>query len=247
MSAMGFALAVAATSAAPELNAQFTAFAGAGDKERAAQVIEAAKASPALLQRLNQLAKSGKLKGFSIGNPAPFGAGHKDGMIILSGTFVDQQTPKTGDSDLARANLVFILGYMASKLDHDAEVEATVAKQMDAFKARASATPKGGSVDVTSDLLVVQRAKLEEEAVAQLQGWSDEVDAATQAKGANLSVPEAFKLLSTSRNTPILLKAATLGPDARIAPASTFQFPASEHNVAAVLSVLGASQMLDFQ
>ena len=68
-----------------------------------------------------------------------------------------------------------------------------------------------------------------------------------KAKGRPLTAAEAFQLLRQGRNTKPLLGAAMLPEDQRIVPEPTFRFPPNERNLKAVASVLGRSNVPDFQ
>ena len=86
-----------------------------------------------------------------------------------------------------------------------------------------------------------------DEARAYLQGWNDEIDAVTTAKGATLTPTETFKLLTDSRNTKPVLRAAMLSEDQRLAPTGDLRFPATERNLKAMDTALRQSPVPDFQ
>ena len=243
----------AATIRAP-LASILTTFTNGGDQAHAVAVVSAIKTSPRLVEQLNDLAASGLLKGLAI-NPSGAGrfqATHQNGVISLTPQFIDNQTPAGGGDDALRSeigarDIVFVLGYMASKLRTAQDVTATDTKMMADFRGLVATTPKGQSSDATELVKQSQEAHLQDEARAYLEGWNDEIDAAMTAKGGLLAPREAFQLLKESRNTHVLFEAALLPPGDRLVPIGTLQFPPDEHNRRAVVSVLTHTTVPDFQ
>jgi hypothetical protein len=243
----------AATIGAP-LASILTTFVNGGDRAHAGAVISAIKSSPRLVEQLNDLAAAGLLKGLAL---APSGAGrfqasHQGGVINLTPQFIDNQTPagggdEAGRSEIGERDIVFILGYMASKLRTAQDMAAAEAKMIADFRVLVATTPKGRNPDVTELLKHSQETHLQDEARAYLEGWNDELDSAMTAKGSWLNPAEAFQLLKESRNTHVVLEAALLPPDDRLTPIGTLQFLPDEHNRRAVVSVLMHANVPDFQ
>jgi hypothetical protein len=244
----------AAATIGPRLDVILKAFAGGDDAAHANTVIAALKTSPQLVDQLNGLAASGLLKGLEIavGQPGRSLASHQDGVIRLTPQFVDGQMPAGGGDaahrqDMAQRNIVFILGYMAAKLRSAQDVAADDAKRAADLKAQIAATPKGQPFNADAFLKGGLQSNIRNEARAYLEGYNDEIDAAMAAKGGRLNPPEAFQLLKEGRNTRPVLEAAMLPQPDRLVPVGTLQFPADEHNLQAVASVLQHTVMPDFR
>ncbi len=240
---MAAALAASGDPLRPILNEMA---AGAGPTS-ADFVDSALKSSSDLTGQLEAAATSGSLKAIVIG-PAPgrFGAFNQQGALHISQAFMAEQTPASGDRTLALENMVFVLGYEASKLDAAEGNARADAQSREDVKRLAASTPKGSPLDVTSLVQAGMQSHIADEARAYLQGWNDEIEAATTTKGAPLTPTEVFQLLRNGRNTKPVLAAALLPADQRLEPDGRLRFPLNSRNLNAMISVLGASAVPDF-
>ncbi|HEY2708691.1 MAG TPA: hypothetical protein VGI95_11625 [Caulobacteraceae bacterium] len=251
MTGLVLAAALAIGAVSTPLNAVFDRFEGSGDVMLTGQVIAAIETSPALVRQLDELATSGALKSLTLGSESgPLGASHKDGVITLTPAFVDEQTPADGSDLSARTqigerDLVFVLGYMASKLKTEPATAAAQARLV-ALNATAASTPKGGPIDGDPAMHAQMALKADEEARAYLQGWNDEIDAQTAAKGAPLTGAEAITLLQESRNAGLLRAAANAPPNQRLETSPTFEFPATQRNIDILAKAIWTAEVPDF-
>lgn len=247
-------LAAAAAPVSSPLRTMLDDFGRSGDTAHAAQLETAITASPELTRKLGELAASGQLKGFALkpSGPRQFHAWREGGVICFTADFLDVQAsfePRRPDLDYSSANpnnLTFVFGFLASKLETAPELAAWDEKWKAEIRALTSSAPPGSPPDLTAMALKRIDVQLSDEARAFLTGWNAEVGAATAAKGAPLTVPEAFHLLEKGRNTTVLLRAAMLPSDQRIVPAPNFAFPVNDRNLTAVVSVLKTSGVPDF-
>jgi hypothetical protein len=217
------------------------------DAVHAHQIVAAIASSPSLTRELGDLAADGRLKGVQVGAvTGRYGATHQSGVIRLSPDFIDAQKPASGDLSQATQNLIFVLGYEASKVATASAEDAAEEQSMARLRELFASTPKGTSPDVTGFVREQMNLKSANEAQAYLQGWNDVLDAIVKAQEHKLTADEVLQSLRAGRNTKPLLAAAMLPEGERMQPDAHFRFPANARNLKAVMAVVGQSAVPDF-
>ncbi|WP_322083758.1 hypothetical protein [Burkholderia sp. BCC1972] len=208
-----------------------------------AAVAGAIHASSALAGQMNELVDARLLTRIVVdsGEPAlgrTTGALRNGSVWILTPEFVANQAPRrlfdvVQEDDILPDNMVFALGYMAWRTQHDAEVN----RAADAMQASAD------GVDAKKQRWIDLNTRID--AGGFIQGWNDTVDAATfWHDGRPISVVQAVQMMMNLRYRGPLIQAIRATPPLRVA-APTFEPDAA--SIDALASVLKGSGVIDIE
>lgn len=252
-------LAAVAAAIGGNLQALLDDFAGRSEARHRQQVEQAIRASPELAKQMQELAAKELLTGFTTrAEDAPrepeqanLLGWRSGGTIVLTPPLLD--AVKDGERrfrtlDYSRNNpndLVFILGFMAAKLETQAALEDSKQLMLAEFKKKAASAPKGGKVDVTDLLKTRIDTQLADDARAYLLALNKVTDAAETAKGAPLSLKEFSELMMKMRFSAILFASMEL-KEGQIVTAPSLRYAVDDHNIRAVTAALGTSDMFLF-
>jgi hypothetical protein len=204
------------------------------------QIEQAIHASPALLDQLNALASSGKLKSITVkpgeiavvNNGASFGAGFDANGMVLSGAFLGKQSQMAYDvripNEILPNNTVFALGHLAYHLRDAQYVEEA---------AHRAANEDGFMTEV-----------MRNEAGAFIQGWNDVVDAATIANGNKSLLPgQVGQLLINLRYRSAFISAMNAKSGQKLTFLKDGRIEASDQNLNVMATALRNSPMADVE
>jgi hypothetical protein len=182
---------------------------------------EAINASPALTEQINELATTGQLATFTIGERSALPMPGSPFSAYVSGTtwaftpeFVQQQA-KTRymdvvmPGDILGDNMVFALGELAYNTKWASQV-ATSEKAVKAQFAYGAQTAKltGAHVDGTDFLKQMMALHIGNTAMGFIQGWNDMLDAAVRENdGRQLSIRQVVSLMMNFRYRGVFMKA----------------------------------------
>jgi hypothetical protein len=218
-------------------------------------IAAAIDASPALAAQLDGLAASGKLADVAVVLPAAlrppnvaFKAYASAPTLVISSALLPELVPKrlfdvVREGDILPNNLVFVLGHLASHLQHR---DAMLAMDADMKRQIASMPAGAGTHEFGPIEKHATAMHIENEAAAYIQGWNDVVDAArTSNAGKPLSVPQAGALLMNLRYRAVFLKAVQAPDPIHLADSGNIEPDA--HNIKALAAVLGTSELPDIE
>ena len=233
---------------APSLRLLMAEVAASGDEALTDPVLTAMTASPLLVAQLNSLTRSGVLRTitFPTQPQGRFGAAHHDSSLILTPAFVQSQTSREGEGVAGRYDLVFVLGYLASKLQTTSSVDVAEAQFRAVTKAKATATPSGQPIILDVEVQADVKLHLLDEARARLQGWNDTIAAIGRADGGGASQADVVALLKGGRDVQIIRVAIALPEAERLQFTPGFYILPTDHNLDALSKVVGHSPLSDF-
>lgn len=209
-------------------------FAARSTPEQYAQVFQAIASSRQLAMQLNDLAQTGLFDGINVSGVKKngiFGAFVDRTKIVFTADYL-QAVAHTQPYDVRPPgavlpnNLTFVLDHLAYHLR----------------TARTAPTPS-----TTPNPLAFARAKIADEAVADIQGWNDVVDAAeAENSGKPLSPAQVGYLLLSLRYRVIFLKAGKQ-PSQKLEYAQDGRIELNQKNIDAVAVALANMNLFDIE
>lgn len=255
------ALSAAAQSAAPSPNVELTAvlqeLSESATPEQVRQISDAIAASPTLIEQLNSLAASRRITQIRVAPPEAirsvrgvrFGASLNGTQLVLAVNLLtellkDRLIDVVKPNDVSPNNTTFVIGHLAfhaKTADEMAKVESDMKRMV------VERSKEAGRHDYTDILQLGQRAWMEYEASAFIQGWNYVVDAATQANGGKtLSAEQVSSLLLNLRYRFAFMKALQIR-EVGIQISNTGMIQMNERNIKAIAEALRISPMADVQ
>jgi hypothetical protein len=217
-------------------------------------------ASPALTSQLNELAMSGQLKIFKVGEAStlppvrgPFAAYVSGTTWAFTPTFVQQQA-KTRyydvvmPDDVLGDNMVFALGELAYRTKSASDI-AAAEQALHRQISQEMATARKASQPINADNFMRQHLALElgNTALGFIQGWNDMLDAAVQENGGKtLTVRQVVSLTMNFRYRAVFMRAMRL-PDHKLNYANDGRIEPTDANRDAIASALATMPMYDLQ
>lgn len=217
-------------------------------------------ASPALASQLNELATSGQLKEFKVGEAAtlprargPFGAYVSGATWAFTPAFVQQQA-KTRYYDVVMPddalgdNMVFALGELAYRTKSASGI-AAAEQALHIQVIQEIAAARKASQPFNADNFMRQHLALElgNTALGFIQGWNDMLDAAVQENGGKtLTVRQVVSLTMNFRYRAVFLRAMRL-PDHKLNYTNDGRIEPTNANRDAIASALATMAVYDLQ
>ncbi|GGA14698.1 hypothetical protein [Dyella caseinilytica] len=220
----------------------------------------AIKSSPTLTAQLNELASSGQLTAFKVGERStlpptrgPFGGYVSGTTWAFTPTFVQQQA-KTRyydvvmPDDVLGNNMVFALGELAYRTKAAPDVEAAE-QVLKAQFAQNVAAARQASQPINADNFMRESIALQIRNTASgfIQGWNDMLEAAVQDNGGKvLTIRQLVSLTMNFRYRAVFMRAMRL-PDHKLNFANDGRIEPNDANRDAIANALKTMSVYDLQ